>query len=43
MPNKKENVEWTDFTFSNFYSKNKVKVAEMNKQKIKEFILKVSE
>jgi hypothetical protein len=43
MPSKKEDAEWTDFTFSNFYSKNKVKVAAMNKQKIKEFIIKVSE
>lgn len=43
MPSKKEDAEWSDFTFSNFYSKNKGKVATMNKQKIKDFIIKVSE
>lgn len=43
MPSKKEGADWTDFTFSNFYSKNKAKVASMSKQKIKEYIIKVSE
>jgi hypothetical protein len=33
---------WTDFYFSNFYSKNKLKVAGMSKEKIKEFIIKIS-
>lgn len=35
--------DWTDFYFSNFYSKNKSKVQNMSKQKIKEFILQISE
>ncbi|NOR28471.1 MAG: hypothetical protein GQ540_08085 [Lutibacter sp.] len=43
MPSKKEGTEWTDFAFSNFYSKNQVKVAAMTQHKIKEFIIKISE
>tara|TARA_B100000809_G_C14939509_1_gene459854 strand:+ start:371 stop:829 length:459 start_codon:yes stop_codon:yes gene_type:complete len=43
MPSKKEGAEWTDFSFSNFYSKSKVKVAAMSQQKIKEYIIKISE
>lgn len=34
---------WTDFYFSNFYNKHKSKVTSMNKEKIKEFIIKISE
>ena len=33
---------WTDFYFSNFYSKNKIKVDSMSKQKLKDFIIKIS-
>ncbi|MBC8753916.1 hypothetical protein H2O64_04490 [Kordia sp. YSTF-M3] len=33
---------WTDFYFSNFYSKNKSKVVVMSKEKIKAFIIKIS-
>jgi len=33
---------WTDFYFSNFYSKIKSKVASMSKEKIKKFIAKIS-
>ena len=43
MPSKKEGVEWTDFVFSNFYSKNKAKVAAMSQEKIKAYIIKISE
>jgi hypothetical protein len=43
MPSKKEGAEWTDFAFSNFYSKNKAKVAAMSQQKIKEYMIKISE
>ena len=43
MPSNKENADWTDFSFSNFYSKNKAKVAAMSQQKIKEYIIKISE
>ena len=34
---------WTDFYFSNFYSKRKSKATSMNKEKIKEFIIKISD
>ncbi len=43
MPATKKDAEWTDFSFSNFYSKNKAKVNVMTQQKIKEFIIKISE
>ena len=43
MPSKKEGAEWTDFSHSNFYSKSQVKVAAMSQQKIKEYILNISE
>lgn len=43
MPSRKEGAEWTDFSFSNFYSKNKAKVAAMSQLKIKEYIIKISE
>lgn len=33
---------WTDFYYSNFYSKSKPKVANMSKEKIKKFIIKIS-
>lgn len=33
---------WTDFYYSNFYSKSKSKVQNMSKEKIKEFIIKIS-
>ncbi|AXG71439.1 hypothetical protein KORDIASMS9_03696 [Kordia sp. SMS9] len=42
MLNASEDAEWTDFYFSNFYSKNKAKVKNMSKEKIKKFILKIS-
>jgi len=42
MLNVTEDVEWTDFYFSNFYSKNKAKVQTMSKEKIKEFIINIS-
>ncbi|PHR71364.1 MAG: hypothetical protein COA67_06570 [Lutibacter sp.] len=37
----KESVDFTDFSFSNFYSKNKTKVDAMTQQKIKEYILSI--
>lgn len=37
-----KDAEWTDFYFSNFYSKNKAKVKSMSKEKIKEFIVEIS-
>lgn len=43
MPANKKSTNWTVFTFSNFYSKNKTKADAMSKQKIKKFILKISE
>ncbi|RBW55201.1 hypothetical protein DS884_16355 [Tenacibaculum sp. E3R01] len=43
MPSNKENADWTDFSFSNFYSKSKAKVNMMTQQKIKKFIIKISE
>ncbi|WP_407557324.1 hypothetical protein [Winogradskyella sp. 4-2091] len=42
MPSIKEGEDWTDFTFSNFYSKSKSKVDAMSKEKIKTYILKLS-
>ena len=36
-------TDWTDFSFSNFYSKNKAKVNKMTQQKIKEYIIKISD
>ena len=38
VPANKKSKDWTDFTYSNFYSKSKVKVAAMNKQKIIDFV-----
>jgi len=35
----KEGADWTDFSFSNFYSKNNAKVNAMTQQKIKEYII----
>ena len=35
----KENADWTEFLFSNFYSKNKMKVSVMTQKKIKEFVI----
>lgn len=43
MLNVTEGVEWSDFYFSNFYSKSKSKTKNMSKQKIKKFILQISE
>ena len=43
MPSSKEDSDWSDLSFSNFYSKNKTKVTAMTQNKIKEFILKISE
>lgn len=42
MPTNKKDKNWSDFTFSNFYSKDKSKVEGMTKQKIKDFIIKIS-
>ena len=42
-PSNKEGAAFTDFSFSNFYSKNQAKVAAMSQQKIKEYIIKISE
>jgi hypothetical protein len=42
-PSNKEGAEFTDFSFSNFYSKSQVKVAAMSQQKIKDFVKKISE
>lgn len=42
MLNVIDDVEWTDFYFSNFYSKNKDKVKGMSKEKIKKFIVKIA-
>ena len=39
VPANKKSKDWTDFTYSNFYSKSKTKADAMNKQKIKEFII----
>ena len=39
VPANKKSKDWTDFTYSNFYSKNKAKADSMTKQKIKEFII----
>ena len=38
VPANKNSKDWTDFTYSNFYSKNKTKADAMTKQKIVEFI-----
>ena len=38
VPANKNSTDWTDFTYSNFYSKNKEKAAAMTKQKIIDFI-----
>lgn len=38
VPANKNSKDWTDFTYSNFYSKSKVKTAAMTKQKIVDFI-----
>lgn len=38
MSNQK-NADSSDFSFSNFYSKNKAKVDAMTKEKVKEFVL----
>lgn len=43
MPSKDDDADWSDFSFSNFYSKSKAKVAAMSKQKIKDYIVKISE
>lgn len=42
-PADKNSEDWTDFSYSNFYSKNKVKVMAMTQQKIKDFIVEISE
>ncbi|MEM6687731.1 MAG: hypothetical protein AAF617_18285 [Bacteroidota bacterium] len=43
MPNPSSPDDWSNVAFSNFYSKNKSKVGKMSTQKIKEYILKLSE
>ena len=42
-PSNEEGAEFTDFSFSNFYSKSQVKAAGMSQQKIKDYIKKISE
>ncbi|MGB3607695.1 MAG: hypothetical protein WA775_16150 [Psychroserpens sp.] len=37
------NGDWTNFMFSNFYSKDQEKVNNMSKDKIKDFVTKISE
>lgn len=39
----KGSEDWTDFSYSNFYSKNKAKVAAMTHQKIKDYLVSISE
>ena len=39
VPANKKSKDWTDFTYSNFYSKNITKAEAMTKQKIIEFIM----
>lgn len=43
MLNPNAEGDWTDFYFSNFYSKNKAKVAAMSKEKIKNFIVSLED
>lgn len=38
VPANKNSKDWTDFTYSNFYSKSKTKADSMTKQKIVDFI-----
>ena len=38
-----DSEDWTDFSYSNFYSKNEAKVIAMTQQKIKAFVVAVSE
>lgn len=38
VPANKNSKDWTDFTYSNFYSKSKTKADAMTKQKIIDFI-----
>ncbi|WP_299108976.1 hypothetical protein [uncultured Tenacibaculum sp.] len=42
MPANKQGSDWTDFAYSNFYSKNSSKVASMSQKKIKDFILQIA-
>ena len=42
-PSNKEGAAFTDFSFSNFYSKSKAKVAAMSQEKIKEYLIKITE
>ena len=39
VPANKKSKDWTDFTYSNFYSKSIVKAEAMTKQKIIDFIM----
>ncbi|OUS02840.1 hypothetical protein A9Q86_01970 [Flavobacteriales bacterium 33_180_T64] len=43
VPANKESTDWTDFTYSNFYSKSRVKAEAMTPQKIVDYITKISE
>ncbi|MFY7670827.1 hypothetical protein ACOSP6_07030 [Tenacibaculum sp. MEBiC06402] len=43
MPSNKSEGDWTNFSFSNFYSKDKSKVNSMTKEKIKKYIKQLSE
>ncbi len=38
VPANKNSKDWTDFTYSNFYSKSKAKADAMTKQKIVDFL-----
>lgn len=42
VTNKLGDGEWTDFSFSNFYSKNEAKVNAMTKEKIEAYAISIS-
>lgn len=42
MPANKQGADWTNFAYSNFYSKNSTKVKTMSQKKIKEFIVQIA-
>ncbi|CAM1339316.1 hypothetical protein [Tenacibaculum aestuarii] len=42
MPANKQDADWTNFAYSNFYSKNSTKVKAMSQKKIKEFIVRIA-
>jgi hypothetical protein len=42
VTNKLGDGEWNNFSFSNFYSKNKLKIASINKEKISNYAKEIS-